>query len=244
MLATRMLACQISAYHYDLICDLVFISIAVHLCSINVVDRYFNNIILGSIRVVLIAITFVLAGLLFARRNTSTFPINRPSNPTDHHTGLVANAVCFQSANATFLGDVGDIFDSSKDRSADARGYAWFVIVMIMYPLSLILAILHSFLTSPQRSDVRIVGRRVLWLLRACASIVAFYIGIAAFFDFYNLQKWMKESGWFGEDSGESEWETFGQYVPCFMLLLAGLSFVEAWVGKSTLFIPNAITCV
>lgn len=45
------------------------------------------------------------------------------------------------------------------------------------------------------------------------------------------MSGWMMESGWFGEDDGESNWKTFGQLVPLIMLTLSVLSFLEALAG-------------
>lgn len=164
MVVTRMLPCTISTYHYNLICDLVFISISVHLCSIIVVDRYFDHKLLGLVRAGAILVSFVLAGLLVARRNTASFPI-------------VAPALCSKAANSTLVDD--------------AAGYAHFIVVMAMYPISLLLATAHSWLTSPRRKDKRVVGRGVVWFLRFLAAGAALYIGVAGFENFLPLQHWM-----------------------------------------------------
>lgn len=52
--------CSLSAYHYDLICILVLMSLIVHFCTITIISHYFKVWWLATLRSVFIGANFVL----------------------------------------------------------------------------------------------------------------------------------------------------------------------------------------
>jgi hypothetical protein len=94
--------CTISAYHYDLVCNLILISSAAHIGSMAFVHSYFKRSkVLCGIRSLLIIATFVLAWMLVDRQSSShIFPSFKPNSDTRNlngktDTGLVLPAACF-----------------------------------------------------------------------------------------------------------------------------------------------------
>ncbi|KAF2794539.1 hypothetical protein K505DRAFT_360974 [Melanomma pulvis-pyrius CBS 109.77] len=91
------LGCKISAYHYDLVCNLVLISSAAHIGPVAVMHRYYDRFKgLGILRFCLILPSFVLTWILIAKRNDSNiFPTYKPnSTPGGNNTALVLHAAC------------------------------------------------------------------------------------------------------------------------------------------------------
>jgi hypothetical protein len=108
LISTFFLGCNISAYHYDLVCSLVLMSSAAHIGSLAVMHKYFDlengqisQIIRSLIRVLMILASFIMSYILFIRRyNTSIFPsFTTNSDVMDNNrtksTGLVLPAACF-----------------------------------------------------------------------------------------------------------------------------------------------------
>ena len=57
------------------------------------------------------------------------------------------------------------------------------------------------------------------------------------------MRLWMNDSIW-PADTAENDW-TFGQFLPLLLMMLAGLTFIEAFYGKScTLSVDTSLTFV
>jgi hypothetical protein len=88
-------ACQISAYHYNLVCTMLLMSIITHLNTlINIPDFLYKGKTVATYRLIGIFAQFVLSGIVLSARNTSTFP-SQPSSLA------IMPAACFENMNAT-----------------------------------------------------------------------------------------------------------------------------------------------
>ncbi|PVI04552.1 hypothetical protein DM02DRAFT_651497 [Periconia macrospinosa] len=60
-----------------------------------------------------------------------------------------------------------------------------------------------------------------------CVSFLIVYVAmIYGAAKFASLQNWMTSSNWFGDDDGESSWDSFGQFMPMVLLLLPCFSSI------------------
>lgn len=105
-IATRYFSsrCTISAYHYDLVCYYLLCSITTHLVSWSVVNSYFEvaigkggwsslaSILLALVRVLGVAATVIITGMIFDDRDPTSFPLLL-SNPPDPN--LKQLAACY-----------------------------------------------------------------------------------------------------------------------------------------------------
>jgi len=76
--ANTAVGCKITAYHYDLVCQLVLISSAAHMGSMAVAHKSFGrSLCLGIVRSLLLVASLGLGWVLFIRRGSSPiFPLD------------------------------------------------------------------------------------------------------------------------------------------------------------------------
>ncbi|KAF2638303.1 hypothetical protein P280DRAFT_551436 [Massarina eburnea CBS 473.64] len=119
------LSCTISAYHYNLVCNLVLISSASHIVSIVVMHKYFGqNRKLGVLRCVMVTANLGFAWVLFYRRNQSTiFPSAKPNSNIPKYipdngtlsTGLSLPSACYLGHPNAPASGYANNFTSSPD---------------------------------------------------------------------------------------------------------------------------------
>lgn len=199
----------------------------VHLCSITVLDKYFEVIWLAAIRLIAILISFILGLLVFIQRAPKHFPVAVPSAKFDNSTRLVLPAVCSMSGN-----NITTTATSSKD-TTDYSAFAEYIILLILYVLALAITFYQKTIA---RDDAHFKHHRGIYIIRIFFAVLSLIFGFFALSKVIKLSGWMMESGWFGEDDGESNWKTFGQLVPLIMLTLSVLSFLEALAGMFLIF--------
>jgi hypothetical protein len=124
--------CEISAYHYNIVCFLVLLSIVSHLVGIVGLRGYTTKRPqwLGIIRMLLIAVQVFLVFRLFSGRSSSLFPIYPPAD--SNLTSLVLPFVCFQDLNETLLYEV--------DPKHTSEGLVLLGFLAVFYAIILLLA--------------------------------------------------------------------------------------------------------
>ncbi|KAF4998624.1 hypothetical protein FGRMN_2950 [Fusarium graminum] len=102
--------CTITAYHYNVVANLMLLSCATHLMAITVVRNYWEFAWLAVLRVVCKTGVFLFAGILLSNQNASEeylFPTKIPPMDSTNST-MFLFAACFQSKDtnlATTLDD-------------------------------------------------------------------------------------------------------------------------------------------
>ncbi|KAF2452410.1 hypothetical protein BDY21DRAFT_375595 [Lineolata rhizophorae] len=204
-------SCSISAYHYNLVCDLVLVSIVVHLCSITAVEQYLQNWWLGALRLALILLSFVFVGLVFVQRNTPEFPLSPPVIEDKNDTLLVRPAVCFMAENLTALYD--DTVSAVKGGAKGIRkGLQSYIVLVVFFAAATVLSMAQAILGRDKFQRRMFQLRFALFWLRVAVAMAATVVSIMSIGNFSNLQTWMSVSGWFGEDDDD---ETTINEMPC-----------------------------
>ena len=244
LIATRFyLGCSISAYHYDIVCNLVLMSVITHLCSITYITPYLHRqaLALGVARVLLIGLTFLFAAFMFAERDNHNFPTGKPSYAPTNSTQipkLIAPAACFVSGNNNITNWIKQDI-KILEGSNHVSGFTQYVILILCTVVNFSVAAIYSRVT-PEKHP-----RTMRWLRRARVPLLigAWVFTLAATVEFMNMRAWMHESIW-PADAGEYEW-TFGQFLPLLLMMLAGLAILEAFSGKCcTVSVDTSITFI
>ncbi|KAI0891314.1 hypothetical protein F4806DRAFT_483305 [Annulohypoxylon nitens] len=142
--------CTISAYHYNIVANMMLLTCATHLVSVTVVRNYWKFPWLASLRVIAITFVFAVTGLLMTNQNANMdvpFPTSIPNaNETDSDMFLAA--ACFQSnehtvvdtfkqttssANSFFLDTIAESTPRNK-----IQGWNLYVITLLFYGAALI----------------------------------------------------------------------------------------------------------
>ncbi|ORX95219.1 hypothetical protein BCR34DRAFT_669504 [Clohesyomyces aquaticus] len=102
-------ACEISAYHYNLVCTMLLLSAVVHVNTfVNVPDYVYKGPAAALFRVIAICIQVILSGIILSARNSNKFPTKASSL-------AIMPAACFQNMNATDLLGFGDLVDAAQN---------------------------------------------------------------------------------------------------------------------------------
>jgi hypothetical protein len=239
-------ACSVSAYHYNIVCSLVFLSILAHLAGIIGIRGYTTKQPrwVGYLRAILILLQFLLAVRLLLGRITSNFPTGAPDvtfHSSNNLTRLVLPVACFQSPNSTIQAEENALTSSERD---GVNGGTLLGLLFIFYAAMLALAEVawFSYLKQqnsnggddaesgpsegdrPAKGSLRYVLGWVRGAVLLAASIAAGYVT----YQMFKLRTWMDDSHWLGEHNEENDW-TFGQILPMLILLFAFLAIVDSF---------------
>lgn len=237
------MACSISAYHYDLVCDMVLMSLIVHLCSMTVIEHYFDVWYLASLRILLIAGNFILGFLLFIHRAYKNFPVGLPSQSPSQQEGINATMITGDSFNRTSIVgaslvmpavcfmDNSTITNAANQNSSSIVSFVEYILLFIFFAVAVLLSLMHTHFFKLGRPFKTL---HWTYFLRGAMSVAAFGVSIYLINHVVTFQAWMLNSGWFGDDDGESSMDSFGQIVPLVLLALPFLALLEAMAGKLT----------
>jgi hypothetical protein len=143
--------CKISAYHYNIVANMMLITCATHLMSITVVSQYWKHKLLAVFRILLVTALYIVTALLLSNQNAGLelqWPTATPiKNETD--TLLVLPAACFQGNQGTLDKTLQDSFGrGGKHLAMDAIGksspnnhivgWNFFILMVLWYGAAII----------------------------------------------------------------------------------------------------------
>ncbi|KAH7141119.1 hypothetical protein EDB81DRAFT_654489 [Dactylonectria macrodidyma] len=138
--------CVITAYHYNIVANLMLLTCATHLMAITVVRDYWEYLWLAVLRVICMTGVFLVTGLLLSNQNAAmddVFPTKIPQHD-DTTSPLFLAAACFQS-NGTQLGETlgtsfspGKVKDSFVFSNPGNRIEGWnkYLIILLWYTVA------------------------------------------------------------------------------------------------------------
>ncbi|KAJ6263170.1 hypothetical protein Dda_1731 [Drechslerella dactyloides] len=100
--------CDVSAYHYNIIANLILMTMTTHVSAILVLPEYFDNLLLATLRIVAITLIVVWSGLLFINQQTLN------SNPVSFPTAIPELGVSLNPLD-TVLGDLVKTTDNFRN---------------------------------------------------------------------------------------------------------------------------------
>ena len=143
--------CKISAYHYNIVGNMMLISCATHLLSVTIVRHYWRYPALAFLRVLCITGVFTVTGLLMVNQNASDAEIRFP---TDVPPANATSSLLFLSA-ACFETDKSPLHDTFKNTTSDAEaffaknirdsapgntinGWNWYILLLLYYAAAIV----------------------------------------------------------------------------------------------------------
>ncbi|KAK8026192.1 hypothetical protein PG990_004015 [Apiospora arundinis] len=139
--------CTISAYHYNVVANMMLLSCATHLMSVTIVRHYWRYPVLAAIRVACITGVFIVTGLLMVNQNADDrsdllFPTKIPEANTTTSL-LFLPAACFESARSPFAATFrnttanADAFFLKTLRHSTPgnklHGWNWYIVLLLFY---------------------------------------------------------------------------------------------------------------
>ncbi|KAM7199960.1 hypothetical protein V8F33_004134 [Rhypophila sp. PSN 637] len=246
-------ACSISAYHYNIVTNMLLFTCATHLMAVTIAKHYWQHPYIAALRIGITALVYLITGLILSNQNSSgvNFPTRVPS-PGDQYSTMLLSAACFQSGQAGLTRDIQNAFnakDVSTFFSNQIPGFTQYLVMCMFYIIAVIVSIgrfvrrgadhdgrRKRFLEWFKRTfSILFRARRFFYLVFAiylCAGVaIASWTVQGSFRYIYDLREWVRNSIWITRDMNERVNEddpaTFGQLVPLLLISLTVFSFLH-----------------
>jgi len=228
--------CEMTAYHYDLVCYMLLCSVTTHLVSLLAVDKYFfpignsaratsSSLALLVLRCAGIALTIILTGLVLFNRNAKTFPVE----PEKAGLDLLKPAQCFfvgANAEAALEG----VDDAIKDWFAKnwSNGLVQYCLFVVSIGITVPIALIHSF---ERGCSDRLRHPKFLLWPRLIILLVAIDTTAWTFSLAWSLRAWGQKKIQSDDAQGQNEW-TFSQVLAVSLLALSPINLLNAATEK------------
>ncbi|KAF3936938.1 hypothetical protein ABW19_dt0207550 [Dactylella cylindrospora] len=223
------LKCSISAYHYNIVVNIVILCVATHLSAICVISHYFQNWLIALFRGGCILLMMIFTFLLLARRSWSDDGVRFPTAVPDFKIPdeldsktlqLFFPAACYQTAK-----NITEIVPEEVETDWTATfDIAVCVIFSILY-------LAHMFFLWQDHSDategavLESIWYKIKWWIRLVTVIIAAVVCGISFAYVQCMRGFITGSGWFEpEEDGsnpENDLTSFGQLLPGFLAAFA-----------------------
>ncbi|KAI1134295.1 hypothetical protein F5Y05DRAFT_237420 [Hypoxylon sp. FL0543] len=225
--------CSISAYHYNIVANMMLLTCATHLISVTIVRNYWKFPWLALLRIACITFVFIATGLLMTNQNANSgmpFPTGVPdANVTD--SSLFLPAVCFQTGGPTALNTFKETTSTAstffKDNLAQStprnkiQGWNLYIMTLLFYGAAIIAESIRFFRRGRSRPGLR---AHVANQFRRCCRLgtpvrkivqnvflfyLAFGVGLSLVVIIistkyiFDLRRWVDKSGWIGLDDND-----------------------------------------
>ncbi|KAF4633070.1 hypothetical protein G7Y89_g5050 [Cudoniella acicularis] len=241
--------CVISAYHYNIVANMMLITCATHLMSVTVVSQYWKHKFLATLRVVIISLIYIATALLLSNQNAGealTWPsVVPPVNQTD--SLLILAAACFQGNQSALDKTLTETFgrggkdlaiDTIERSSPDNRIVAGTILSSLFlywYGLAILAELIRFWRGSRFSFSNRVQGgkwqqfstlwlNRLFWLYQFAGAVFCTVAIVYSFNYIRDLRNWMDQSPWLQREpdgtNPENDATTFGQLVPLLLILL------------------------
>ena len=232
LVATSFAACDISAYHYNLVCTMVLMSLVTHINTlVNIPNFICKGWIVGTYRILAIVAMVILSAILFSARNTSTFPVS--AGPLS-----VLPAVCFEARNGTTdlgFGDAFDYLNSSMTHqnfvSSPKSGFAQYGVLLGFFAFALVMLVLDGL--KKMCCEPGPFKHWATWVFRLIPTIVSILIVIYATSQYSGLRSAMEVDQWYRIDLDNDK--TVSQILPMALLASSSIAVAKAFLGKCPL---------
>ncbi|ORY58582.1 uncharacterized protein BCR38DRAFT_489496 [Pseudomassariella vexata] len=226
--------CTISAYHYNIVANLLLLTCATHLMSVTIIRDYWKHPLLAFVRVICVSGVFVVTGVLMSNQNAQsklTFPTALP--PTNETSSLMfLPAACFQNSSSHLMDIFADSTSSPNHFFVDAigqetpknkiQGWRWYLIILFFYGAAIIAEAIRYLRRGGKRGGWRKrladrfrphLGSGTL-LRKICKYFFLWYliagVGISCVTVvftgkyIFDLRKWVDHSGWILSDNNQN----------------------------------------
>ncbi|CCF33512.1 hypothetical protein CH063_00986 [Colletotrichum higginsianum] len=114
--------CFITAYHYNIIANMLLLTCATHLMSVVISRNYWKSPLVAIVRVILITSVFILTGFVLSSQK-SNFPMKVPEDG-DPDVALLLRAACYQDERGMEMLR-NKLVDSFKDPEAAKQAFVF-----------------------------------------------------------------------------------------------------------------------
>jgi hypothetical protein len=246
--------CNISAYHYNIVANMMLLTCATHLMSVTIVREYWKYPVLAVLRIIVVTGAFLATGVFLSNQTAAgnRFPTEVP--PFDSSDSLMfMRAICFEG-DTSLRDTISDSFHRSTSPGNVIHGWNNFIAMLFWYIAAIIAEATRFIYRGQGRPGWRDrVGRKYR---ENCGFLVRHEIIVVIVFTIYliggiaisswtvatsvqfimQLRLWVNRSGWMlmpGGKSPEDDATSFGQLIPMFLTALTVFSFCQIISGRT-----------
>ncbi|KAK4034175.1 hypothetical protein C8A01DRAFT_39347 [Parachaetomium inaequale] len=245
-------ACSVSAYHYNVVANILLVTCATHLMAVTTARHYWQHPYVGVLRITVTTLVFVITGVLLSNQGSGSlgFPTEVPPH-TDQYSPMLLPAACFQTGDFVFDQEVKKALKAGSAKAfftGQIHGWTNYLIMFLFYLIAVGVSLGRVI-----RRGMGHNGRRkrfLAWLKqlfpllfrikRFFYAIFGLYLlaGIAlsgwtvanAAIYIYRLRWWVDKSEWIERTNNrnpENDPSTFGQLVPLLLMSLTVFTFLQ-----------------
>ncbi|KAK0673133.1 hypothetical protein QBC41DRAFT_343212 [Cercophora samala] len=257
-------ACTVSAYHYNIVSNILLVTCATHLMAVTVSSNYWEHRFVGGLRLVVTSLVYVITGILLSNRGEPDlgFPTQVPAS-NETHSFMLLPAACFQTDGirlGTELDKSFKVGSANEFFNGQVHGWTQFIIMFLFYFLAAVVSVGRLVRRGQDHN-----GRRtkfIAWFKRNLKPLFRWKRFFYIFFGLYliagiavsswtvvtsalyvfALRRWVHGSGWMKplddetpDRIGENDPSTFGQLVPVLLISLTLFTFLQVISDRVTL---------
>ncbi|KAK3361021.1 hypothetical protein B0T24DRAFT_539902 [Lasiosphaeria ovina] len=151
--------CEITAYHYNIISNMMILTCATHLMSVTIVRNYWRYPWLAILRILIVTGLFIVTGIFLSSQNEQTTYVGLPFPSAIPPGNQIANimflpAACFQSNNSLLMSTLLNS-TSSPEQSKQSliysqpgnriQGWNLFLFILFCYCAAFIVDVVRFF---------------------------------------------------------------------------------------------------
>ncbi|KAK5658048.1 hypothetical protein OQA88_2604 [Cercophora sp. LCS_1] len=231
--------CTISAYHYNIVANMLLVTCATHLVAVTVSRNYWEHPLPAVVRILITLLVYAVTGTLLSNTGTESngFPTQVPPSESDY-SDILLPAVCFQTGDGGFTSTVQESLTTGPEGffKHAIPGWTQYLVMFLCYVLAVVVRVFGFLRSGREKADgkrrrtVGWVKRRFSWFFgrrqrRALEVAFGLYLVVGNGVGVWTVYT----SARFGDPNPENDPNTFGQLVPMFlnlMLLFAILQFL------------------
>jgi hypothetical protein len=211
--------CEISAYHYNIVADMLLVTCATHLTAVTVSRNYWENPWPSGIRIILTALLYVVTGILLSNAGVESlsFPTKVPDDSATYDPILLP-AACFQVDKSQVPSNIENSLSSRQNFwDSTIPGWREWMLMFICYAVAVLVRIVSLVRSGGEKEGGkrrRIVAwtkrkfwflfkgvpRRILYLIFGLYLVANNAVGIwtvgSLGYYVFNLRRWVGNSGW------------------------------------------------
>ncbi|VBB80340.1 Putative protein of unknown function [Podospora comata] len=257
-------ACTVSAYHYNVVSNILLVTCATHLMAVTVSSNYWEHRFVGGLRLIVTSLVYVITGILLSNRGEPDlgFPTQVPAN-NETHSFMLLPAACFQTDGIRLGTELDKSFKVSSANeffNGQVHGWTQFIILFLFYFLAAMVSVGRLVRRGQDHNGRR--TRFIAWFklnlrplfrwkrffyilfglyLIAGIAVSCWTVVTSALYVFA-LRRWVHSSGWMEpideelpDRIAENDPSTFGQLVPVLLISLTLFTFMQVISDRVTL---------
>lgn len=212
-------ACSVSAYHYNVVANILLVTCATHLMAVTVARNYWEHPYVAVLRIAVTTLVYIITGVLLSYQGSGSlgFPTEVPHH-THTYSLMLLPAACFQSGEFLFGAELEKALTAGSLRAflADQiHGWTNYILMSLFYIIAIFVSLGRVVCRGMDQGGKR--QRFVAWLERtfpllcwlkrffyslfglylfAGIAISSWTVGGASIYVF-RLRRWVDKSGWY-----------------------------------------------